>query len=320
MKLACAKPSIPSALSSTLVLAASLLIPVTVLAAQEPAATPKGTGGGVEAASAGSTDLGGAGEFATTQALPDAETACKDATELEISAGGVLATGNSKSVALTGRTEFRLRRYIHQLTATALGNYGAGASETATSDKFEQNVGNLQGRVRYDVFFADRWSAFLMGTVRRDTFQGLDMRMRIDPGVAFHILTDTKHRLWVELGYDYQLDLVTEEAFLTEAPVGTNPKKIDTADRLNSDHAGRLYLGYANRLHESLGFDTGVEYIQSFLQGDAFRLAYDVGLTAQLPKNFAVAMTFQLRYDNAPVAKDIEKLDTTTAFNVMFRM
>src|SRR5690606_28536869 len=214
------------------------------LAAPEPAEpevppdVPKGT---VEAApaSSGSTELEGQGAFAAADADADARTA-NDATELEIAAGGVLSTGNAFAAAVTGLGRFRLRRGIHQLGVEAAGNYGVADVQRETlryqyftgatsldelaevrtlSSERDTTISNIQARARYDVFFAERWSAFVMATIRRDRFQGLDLRFNLDPGVAFHVLTRPNHRLWFEAGYDFQYDVRREEAIFEEQVV-----------------------------------------------------------------------------------------------------
>lgn len=310
------KHSIPS-----LVVLAGLTLPSIALA-QDP---PAGAGTGVDQATSGNQELGGQGSFQTAE-MPAEES--DDATELSLSAGGILSTGNANQAAVTGAVNFRLRRSEHQFGAIALGNYGA--SKLDKNDPFETTVGNFQGRLRYDYFFAKRWSAFAMITGRHDTFQQLNLRMNIDPGVAFYIIPDVKHRLWAEVGYDFQYDLRTPEGqadkdeegnFLDE--MGNIVASVDDAylipsEKVWTNHAARLFLGYSNHLSDVVTFDTGVEYLQSFILPEALRLNFDAGLTAALNQKFSLSTTFTLKYDNNPV-EGVEKLDTVTAVNLVYR-
>lgn len=287
--------------------------------AQDP---PSGTGGQA-AATGGATELDGQGSFATAEdptAGEGEEEENPDVTEFSMSAGGILSTGNAQAAAATAAANFRLRRNIHQATVIGAGNYGAAA---ATEDEWEQTVGNVQGRARYDVFFAKRWSAFLMATARHDPFQGLDMRMNVDPGVAFYALPGPKNRLWFELGYDLQVDLRTEEAIVAkdanEQPIlDMNGDTIQIEDPVFINHAIRAYAGYANRMSDKVTFDTGFEYLQSVIDLKVFRFIWDVALTAQIAERFAVSTTFTLRYENQPLP-DVKKLDTITAVNLVYR-
>ncbi|HRI10249.1 MAG TPA: DUF481 domain-containing protein, partial [Nannocystaceae bacterium] len=73
-----------------------------------------------------------------------------------------------------------------------------------------------------------------------------------------------------------------------------------------------------NRLSEKVSFDTGLEYLQSLLKGDTFRLNWDNALTTQLWGRLSLAATFTLRYENHPLP-DVRRLDTITAMNLVFR-
>lgn len=284
----------------------------------EPVAPPppSGTVGSQAAASSGSTELGGQGTFATA-AAPAAEESA-DATEFTLSAGGILSTGNARSGAATGGATLRLRRDIHQFSSALAGNYATAAVEdemTGESD-WEQTVGNVQGRARYDMFFAERWSAFLMATARHDPFQGLDLRLNVDPGVAFYALNKANHRLWFEAGYDFQYDVRSDDAIDEAAQDPT----AEPVDKTQTNHAARLFAGYDNRLHEQVVFTSGVEYLQSLVpqQGARFRLNWDTSLATQLFNQFSLAFTFTLRYENDPLP-EVEKLDTVTSLNLVYK-
>src|SRR5262245_55215459 len=213
--------------------------------------------------STGSTDLGGSGQITSAAKKPE-ET--KDATELNLSAGGIFNTGNSRSIAVTGLGKFLLRRGIHQFTAGAAGNYGQAklaphddpATLTIDEGAVQRTVANVQGQIRYDVFFHERFSAFLMTTARYDEFQGLDLRLNVDPGIAMYALAKVNHKLWFEVGYDYQVDVRRAEA-LRAAEAMT----MEEQERIRQNHAARLFAGYTNNLSKYVTFDTGFEYLQS---------------------------------------------------------
>lgn len=338
--------------SSLRALAFSVALATSVDAAAAPEPAPAPTGKAVEAgpraagttgvqapASAGQTNLED-NKFATGAAPGEAT----DATEAEISAGGLFTSGNARSGALTGGGRFRIRRKIHEFQAAAVGNYAQAAIRLDDGTRTSQvTAGNVQGRVRYDVFFHPRVTFFTMVTARYDPFLGLNLRLRVDPGFAFYILNEAKHRLWAEVGYDFLLDVrrLRRGADASNCPTGTPlvldvPNTTDAAPlcaaEANVDtHSGRLFLGYSNLLSEFVTFNTGLEYIQAFApfrsnpletDGEKARVKswvnWDIGLTTALGKRFAFATTFTLRYDNAPLP-GIKKLDTITSFNLVFR-
>lgn len=287
---------------------AALLLAAATLHTAAPEET-QGTVGASDPATSGKTDIEGLDTFATAADKPAEET---DATELRISAGGILSTGNARSLAATGAGDFRLRRGAHQFGAIFAGNYAQAAADRDSD--IEPTVGNVQGRVRYDWFFAERWSAFSMVTARHDPFQGLALRLNVDPGVAFYALTGNDHRLWFELGYDFQYDIRTDEARIVRDDMDMPTGEVLAPTRIN--HAARMFAGYTNHLSEYVTFDTGLEYLQSVIKARAWRINYDAALTAQLGGRFALATTFTLRVDNDPLP-DVKKIDTVTAVNLV---
>jgi putative salt-induced outer membrane protein len=253
-------------------------------------------------ATSGSTDVAGGG-FQATEKQADT----KEVSELKLSGGGMLSTGNSRSMAFTGAGHLRLRRLSNQYSADVAGNYGRSAASPDAN--METSVENLQGRIRYDRFLSDHWSLFLAETARKDRFQGLDLRLNFDPGVAYYVFDVEKHRLWAELGYDFQYD-IRDERVLVATP---------ELSKTESYHSVRAFAGYENNLNEVLRFSTGLEYIQAVTESKNWRLGWDVGLTSAISSKFSLATTFSLRYDNNPLP-GVENTDTTTALNLVYTL
>jgi putative salt-induced outer membrane protein YdiY len=327
----------PASMSKTrlfLSFALVCLAPRAAAAAPPPAedpGVPKGTAEQKDA-STGSTELGTGDKFSAAKDLKTDEAAtdaaetdphANDATEFDIALGGIFSTGNSRSLAATGLSNFRLRRTIHQFGASLAGNYGAAG--VPNTDRYDTTVGNVQGLLRYDVFFAKRWTAFLQSTARHDTFQGLALRVNVDPGFAFYAINQPKHRLWFEAGYDFQYDLRTDDG-RTLLDADGNPilnmsgdTQLDPAiDKFLLNHAVRLFAGYSNKLSDKVSFDTGLEYLQSVIKPDRLRLNYLAAINTQLVERFSLAVTFTLRYENDPLP-NVRKLDTISAISLAYR-
>ncbi len=302
----------------------ALLVSPRMTSAAQPG-PPTGNTGAEAPATSGATELSGQGKFATGDETPKPDEESSDATDLTLSAGGILSSGNARSAAVTGSVDFRLRRQIHQFSTSAAGNYAAAAvDDTAAEDNgFDQTVGNVQGRVRYDVFFHPRWSTFVMATVRTDTFQGLDLRLNVDPGLSFYAINKPKHRMWFEAGYDFQYDVRTDAAIhpldASGDPELDEAGNATVLDKTASNHAVRLFAGYSNELNERVTFRTGVEYMQSFLDGKMFRVNWDNAFTTQIAGSFSLSATLTFRYDHAPLP-GIETLDTVSALSVVYQL
>lgn len=295
-----ATPRLLTALCSSA--AVSVLWSAPTLAQDEPASLLAG-----ETATAGSEDVATSGFQATTE-LPAEES---DTLELKISAGGLSTGGNSESLAATSSSKLRFRRDANQLSAAVVGNYGRARLEG--EDDTQTTVENLQGRIRYDRFVSERVAVFVALSGLTNRFLGLDLRLNLDPGLAYYFVSEAKHRAWVELGYDLQYDLRREDALVAARAAGSE------LDQTEVSHNGRAFLGYENNLSEAFAFDTGIEYLQGFADTDNWRLNWDLGLSSSIAGNLSIATTFNLRHDNNPLP-DVEKTDYTTAVNLVYQL
>ena len=298
----------------------TLLVANVAAAAPQPAdpepQPPKGTVG-KDPATSGSTEIEGQGAFAQ---VGEREEAAGDALEWDLSFGALFSTGNARSTAITGGTTFLLRRGRHQAFATFLGNYGRAATD-ADAEPVD-TVGNLQGRVRYDVFLSDRWSLFGMVTARHDPFQRLDLRLNVDPGVALYVINQQKQQLRVEAGYDFQYDVRDAETAIAYEPDGSPvydaQGEFVHLPRTRITHAARLFGGYVNKLDEVVSFSTGLEYLQSLQDAVRWRLNWDTSLSTVLVSKLSLSATFTLRLDNDPLPR-VRHLDTLSSINLVYR-
>ena len=269
---------------------------------------PEGTRA-ADPASKGATDVGGSG-FQNVERPAEED---KDTEEFDVAAGGLIAAGNARQVALTGSSKFKLRRDVNQLRAAAALNYARAATADEEDSGLVETVSNAQGLLRYDFFFAEHWSLFTAVTARRDRFQGLDLRLNVDPGVAYYLLDRSKQQLWVEAGYDFQYDVRRDENLAEAAATG------ETLDKTESRHSVRTFAGYDDKLNERVSFATGLEYIQSVQETDTYRLNWDASLTSNIAGRFSTAVTLSLKYDSKPLP-GVETLDVVSAFNLVYSL
>jgi putative salt-induced outer membrane protein len=308
---------------------------------------PRGTVGAQAAATSGATNLDD-GKVATA-VIPAQDVT--DATELDLSAGGLFNSGNARTLSMTAGGRFRIRRKAHEFSASLAGNYGrASVPDVDGASVSRSTAGNVQARLRYDYFFHPRISFFAMGTTRYDPFLGLTARIRADPGLAFFAIQQPKHRLWGELGYDFQYDVrrvydgvrqdcqrggVTVQCHVLAVPNVPLASSALVVDRTLAVHSMRMFAGYINQLGEIVTFTTGLEYIQALSplrssdtdppnSGDPVSprlrmwVNWDAALTVAVRKNLAFATTFTLRHDNAPLP-GVRRLDTITAVTLTYR-
>jgi putative salt-induced outer membrane protein len=269
---------------------------------------PEGTRA-ADPASKGATEVGGSG-FQDVERPKDED---KDTAQLDVAAGGLIATGNARQVALTGSSKFKLRRDVNQLKALAAVNYARAATADDEDSGLVETVSNAQGSLRYDFFFADHWSLFAAVTARRDRFQGLDLRLNLDPGVAYYLIDRPNQQLWVEAGYDFQHDVRRDENLAEARAAG------EVLDKTESRHSVRTFAGYDDKLNERVSFATGLEYIQSVQESDTYRLNWDASITSNIAGRFSTAVTLSLKYDSQPLP-GVKTLDIVSAFNLVYSL
>ncbi len=260
-------------------------------------------------ASTGSTDVATSG-FEKVEKPADA----KDATELQLSAGGLASAGNSRSIAATSAGKFRVRREANQVGAAVAANFARSAAKK--DDALQTTVENFQGKLRYDRFLAGSFAVFGAASARHDKFQGLDLRLNLDPGVEYYIVDEGKEQLWTELGYDYQYDVRTDDEIATAAAVpgaGTVLAKHETR------HSARAFAGYTNSVNKAVTIATGLEYLQGLDHSTNYRLNWDGSVGSSVGKGFSIATTVTVRYDHNPLP-EVEKTDVITSLSLVYQL
>jgi putative salt-induced outer membrane protein YdiY len=234
-----------------------------------------------------------------------------DGITASVSAGGLAASGNSRMVAFTGAGSFDLRTGDDGFGASLIGNYGESAPPGG--DMVLTNE-SLQGRLRYDRYLLDEMSVFLLLTGRHDRFQGLAFRFNVDPGVKYLFVNRPSTTLWGELGYDFQYDIRTEDGREVRDDAGV---LLETLDKTATDHSVRAYLGFRHSFNKEVTLSNGIEYLQSFIDSNRYRMNYDLLFAANIWNGFAIGAGFNARFDNAPLPEK-EKLDTQMTLSLVY--
>jgi len=274
------------------------------------------------AAPIGAPPADGTALVAAPTAPPDVPVLTKplDGTTATLSAGGQAASGNSRLIAGTVNGTLDYRRDDNGFGVAVLGNYGEGA--IAPGQPLQRTTENIQGRVRYDRYFIDQASGFLIATVRHDYFQGVDFRLNLDPGVKYLFLTAQSNSLWAELGYDFQYQINDDAARVLEDSTG-NPIVLDNVGPLYvqpktwTDHSTRLFVGYRHAFNKEVTLATGLEYLQSVIDSTRYRVNFDALFAAKVGGGFSLGLGFSARYDHSPLPGK-EDLDTATTVTLIY--
>jgi len=282
----------------------------------------------------------GTANVATTgfQAAEKPPEEAADFLRLTLGAGGTLAMGNSRVQNYNAIGDFGLRRGANQLGVKAAFNQGSSSPQRDADGvlpPMQENISNYQGLVRYDRFFSEVVSGFIQASALTDKFQGLDLRLNIDPGIAIYAINEATHQWSFDVGYDFQYEDYRDDS-LGELTL----------------HSARLATNYVNALNESVTFRTGAEYLLALSPweqcywvtqsagnvrakdcdearpADAtekvarvnWALVAYARLDAKVSDKFAVQTAMELRHDNSPVQLNYAMNDLRSSINLTYSL
>ena len=266
------------------------------------------TGGGTE--TAGQATFAAPPEEAAeaaTEAEPKAEV------DWNISAGGSINTGNTRSWNLNAGSDFKLVKTDHTLTLGALFNFGrADVAPTDPAIAYSTVARQFFFVSRYDYFFTEKDAIWGGLSYRWDPLAGFTAQLLANAGYLRAFIKTEKHYFAGRIGYSY-----TFENY--EVPPSTLPT--------NSNIQGLLAaLDYENRLNDHVEFLASITTIynlnripvQNAQPFQDIRIYLTAALLSSLTDKLAFEARFLLLYDRIPPGPDLVKVDTTTLFSLVY--
>jgi len=248
-----------------------------------------------------------------------------DTTNWALNAGGVFNSGNTRSYTLNAGTNFGIIRGRHGFALEWTFNYGRADVPADDSDDLQQTVRNSNARVRYDLYLTRMDALFVALSHRWDTFAGLDTRLQGQAGYLRNFLREEKHRIWGEVGYDITWDDFDPDPLPNPDPADPMLCEMTPSDPsciLDNNqvvHAGRLYLGYDNQLHENVRVTAGLEALLNLQEPEDLRLNFDAALRSTIAGSLQLEVRLKMLFDNVPVPGK-EKLDTITTLSLIYTL
>ena len=211
----------------------------------------------------------------------------------EMSFSLVNTTGNSDTLALAGKNDMKYKfseKWTGSWVAGALYNKSDGDK---TAEKYFTDL-----RANYTL--SERWYAYGLGSWLRDKFAGFENRISIGPGVGYNFLIGPKHFLRGETGLNYAYEDYSD-------PDQDNEQYLE----------GRLFGKYEWAFTEKTKFSQGLEYLQSFKTGGAWKLNSETALISDITDILALKISYSVFYNNDPHPSDLDKTDTVLATSLV---
>ena len=154
--------------------------------------------------------------------------------------------------------------------------------------------------MRYDRFFGEKNSLYLLGGALHDRFSGYDLRTHEQLGYSRLLVSTEATRLVVELGVDY-----AQEQFVA----GVDPDYQGVI-------AGRAMTGFSHTFNEAVSFTETIEVYENLLDPEDLRVLNSAAVTAKLSDKLSLNLSHALTFDNQPVT-GFRPLDMSTTVTIV---
>lgn len=242
-------------------------------------------------------------------AVPPPEVPKETEASLSAELGGTLVSGNASFYAVNGAVRGESRWKRNKVSAAALVNLGASKvdtdgdgllSEAERKGDFVPNVKRYAGEARYDRFFGERGSVYLLAGAIVDPFAGYDLRSHEQIGYSRILVKEKSTQLRAEIGFD-----VAQENYVE----GIDPN-------FRQIYAGRLLVGLQHKFNDEVSFSDTFELYENVAQLDDLRLLNTATLSSALSNRLSIKLSHSLIFDNIPV-EGYRKLDQTTMLTLV---
>lgn len=231
-------------------------------------------------------------EFAGTKEAEEGPEAPETTVSVEL--GGVLAAGNVDYQTAQGRGVVTHRWTDNGLGLVVTGNLGRSVvdddgdgllSPAERSVGYQETARRLHGVGRYDRFFGERSSVYVLAGALFDPFSGYDLRTNEQLGVSRKLVDKEKFTFVGELGLDY-----AQENYVD----GVVPNSADIL-------AARVFLGTVWKPSDDVSVSNELEVYENVLTPEDLRLLDTFAVSAKLSDVFSVKTSYALVFDNVPV-------------------
>jgi putative salt-induced outer membrane protein YdiY len=218
------------------------------------------------------------------------EEALKPKYALTIEAGGRMTEGNTDTLAINGRAEYR------QSTSKDLLRLYLTANYREENDRRSEQ--EYRGGVYYEHNISERWYWYTRGELEHDEFENLDLRASVFGGAGYYWLKREDHELKTRGGVGYRHEAYDD-------------------GRNEDDFVADLGLDYRLDVNPWLQFTHSTTYTPSLENFSRYRLELDTAFAFPLKKDeWALKVGMRNDYNSRP-ASGRDRLDNIYYANVV---
>ncbi len=217
--------------------------------------------------------------------------------------GGSGSSGNTSFYTVMTAANGSYKWTQNKVGFTLAGVYGRGRVDADASGSLDATERlatpvNTAGRatldVRYDRFFAEVNSVYVLAGGLFDPFAGYDLRTHEQLGYSRTLVDTEDTNLVAEIGFDY-----AQENYVD----GVTPNYADI-------YAARQMVAVTAKVNENVGFTEMVEVYENVLDLNDIRVLNTASILMKVSNTLQFKLGHSLIYDNVPV-EGFGKLDST---------
>jgi putative salt-induced outer membrane protein YdiY len=205
-------------------------------------------------------------------------------------AGGNIQSGNNDRSAFAFAAEAVRRGDKDRFSLQFLYNIG--------QDKGTMSTRNAFGAMQYDYFFTKQWYGLLSVSLFNDTFQDLNLRVIVGPGIGYQVWDDKQKYLSLEAGV----------AYLSE-DLKSHPDK--------SWFTARLAGNFKYHITDNIFFSDQLILYPSLENFSDFQLRNEAALTTSLGASWSLKLANILDYVNSP-AVGVKSTDSNVILGIQY--
>lgn len=233
----------------------------------------------------------------------------KPEAHLSAELGGAVTSGNTEfwtlSATGSGSYKWKKNKFAFGLGAlTGRGRVDANGdgtiSDAERDAKLVETARKFTGDLRYDRFFGEKNSLYLLAGAFHDPFSGYQLRSHEQVGYSRLLAKTDALELTTELGVDYAQEFYNS---------GIDPSYQGIV-------AGKVLVGGSYTFNEAVSLSEQVELYENVVDPADLRLLNTAAITAKVGKPLSLKVGHTLIFDNVPV-EGFRKLDHTLTLTLV---
>ncbi len=200
-------------------------------------------------------------------------------------------TGNTNTNSLTAAYRFKYRINRKTKSDFFVDIYYSNRNGRKNNERYRSQY-NLYHNYKKELY------SFLSLGFLRNTFEGYNQQYRINPGFGYTLIRTKKHKLDIQLGYEFRRNNYTSQ-----------PSQ--------NFHYAKGEFKHRYKITKKNLLTSQISFIENLEQAKDFETEFSTNLHLHIVKQLSFKLSFELKFDNLP-PQGKKKSDTTTKASIVY--